>query len=328
MSNWLDSAIALLEAGTPCALVTIVEAQGSTPREAGTKMLVHAGGSADSIGGGHLELKAIEQAHAMLAGGTARPAITDYPLGPSLGQCCGGFVRVMVERLDVSSLTWLRAWQKAGSSDLLVTTLADGGKAIETDGGPNESSEQIRLLTDAGGQPCYVAERMMSDVQDLYLFGAGHVGRALVHVLSGLPYRIRWFDERAEMFPASLPQNVTIEASADPRHDVASAPPGALFLIMTHSHMLDFDICDQVLRRGDFGFLGLIGSATKRATFERRLKLRGHTEATIRRLICPVGLTAITGKAPAAVAISVAGQLLTLAQAASAARPAARRKKA
>lgn len=328
MSNWLDSAIALLEAGTPCVLVTIVEAQGSTPREAGTKMLVHAGGSAESIGGGHLEFKAIEQAHAMLTSGAAPPAVTDYQLGPSLGQCCGGFVRLMVERLDTSSLGWLRAWQRAGSTDMLVTTLADGRKTIESDSRPNESGEPVRLLTGADGQPCYVAERMMSDVQDLYLFGAGHVGRALVYVLSGLPYRICWFDERAEMFPPSLPVHVTIEASSDPRHDVASAPPGALFLVMTHSHRLDFDICDQVLRRGDFGFLGLIGSATKRATFERRLKLRGHTEAAIRRLVCPIGLTAITGKAPAAVAISVAGQLLTLAQARSSTRQAARRKKA
>ncbi len=328
MSNWLDSAIALLEAGTPCALVTIVEAQGSTPREAGTKMLVHHGGSADSIGGGHLELKAMEQARAMLAGGAMPPAVTAFPLGPSLGQCCGGHVRVMVERLDASSLAWLRAWQNAGSSDRLVTSLADGSKVIETARRPEESGEQIQLLKGPDGQPCYVAERMTSNVQDLYLFGAGHVGRALVHVLSGLPYRIRWFDERTEMFPASLPDSVTIEQSADPRRDVAAAPPGALFLIMTHSHMLDFDICEQVLRRGDFSFLGLIGSATKRATFERRLKLRGHTEAAIRRLVCPIGLTAITGKAPAAVAISVAGQLLSLAEAGTAVRQTARRKKA
>ena len=325
MADWLNQAIALLEAGTPCALVTLVEAQGSTPREAGTKMLVHAGGITDSIGGGHLELKAIEQARTMLAGSTP-PAITDYPLGPSLGQCCGGHVRLMIERLDPSSLVWLRHWHNARRDDVLVTALADGGKKIESV--PlTESDEPIRLVNGAAGQPCYVAERMMSDIQDLYLFGAGHVGRALVHVLVDLPYRIRWFDERTEMFPALLPGNVTTEASADPRHDVASAPPGALFLVMTHSHALDFDICDQVLRRGDFAFLGLIGSATKRATFERRLKLRGHTEASIRRLVSPIGLPAITGKAPAAVAISVAGQLLTLAQAKGARHAAAARRK-
>jgi xanthine dehydrogenase accessory factor len=134
-------------------------------------------------------------------------------------------------------------------------------------------------------------------------------------VLTGLPYRIRWFDERSEMFPPALPAEVTIEASTDARRDIASAPPGAIFLIMTHSHALDFDICDQILRRGDFAFLGLIGSATKRATFERRLKLRGHGDAAIRRLVCPIGLASIAGKAPAVVAISVAGQLLALSQA-------------
>jgi xanthine dehydrogenase accessory factor len=171
---------------------------------------------------------------------------------------------------------------------------------------------------------------MKTAMQDLYLFGAGHVGRALVHVLTGLPYQIRWFDERAEMFPPALPANVTIEASADARHDVASAPPGTIFLVMTHSHALDFDICDQILRRGDFAFLGLIGSATKRATFERRLKLRGHSDAAIRRLICPIGLPSIAGKAPAVVAISIAGQLLVLSQAQITRhqKPAARRRNA
>ena len=164
---------------------------------------------------------------------------------------------------------------------------------------------------------------MKTVASELCLFGAGHVGRALVHVLAGLPYRIHWFDARSEMFPASLPQNVVAEVSSDPRHDVASAPSGALFLVMTHSHALDFDICDRVLRRGDFSFLGLIGSSTKRASFARRLRLRGHSEAALARLTCPIGLAAIAGKAPAAVAISVAGQLLNLSQSSASGRDAA-----
>jgi xanthine dehydrogenase accessory protein XdhC len=217
----------------------------------------------------------------------------------------------MFERLDQSSLPWLRRWRSAEGDEVLVTGLADGAKQIIR----AATDETIRLQTGDDGQPCYVHERMKSAMQDLYLFGAGHVGRALVHVLTGLPYRIHWFDERAEMFPSDLPASVTSEASADARRDVASAPPGTIFLVMTHSHALDFDICDQILRRSDFSFLGLIGSATKRATFERRLKLRGHSEAAVRRLICPIGLPSIAGKAPAVVAISVAGQLLTLSQA-------------
>jgi xanthine dehydrogenase accessory factor len=327
MSDWLTSAVTLLEAGTPCVLVTIVDAEGSTPREAGAKMLVHAGGIADSIGGGHLELKAVEQARDMLDTAVL-PVITNYALGPSLGQCCGGRVRLMLERLDTASLAWLRRWEQ-GDSDLLATDLVDGSKRIESNETPLLAGEAVRLLDGAAGEPCYVLERMKAPLQDLYLFGAGHVGRALVHVIAGLPYRIRWFDERAEMFPADMPAHVEIETSADARQDVASAPPGTMFLVMTHSHALDFDICEQVLRRGDFAFLGLIGSVTKRATFERRLRLRGHGDASIRRLICPIGLPSIAGKAPAAVAISVAGQLLTLSQArANQARPAARRKKA
>jgi xanthine dehydrogenase accessory factor len=325
MSNWLGTAIRELEDGRSCVLVTIVDAQGSTPREAGTKMLVHAGGIDDSIGGGHLELKAIEQARALLDK-PAPPILTDYALGPSLGQCCGGYVRLMLERLDPSSLSWLHSWRAAGDDEVLVTSLADGNKEIVRE----EVDERIRLQTGDDGQPCYVCERMKTAMQDLYLFGAGHVGRALVHVLTGLPYQIRWFDERAEMFPLALPANVTIEVSADARHDVASAPPGTIFLVMTHSHALDFDICDQILRRGNFAFLGLIGSATKRATFERRLKLRGHSDAAIRRLICPIGLPSIAGKAPAVVAISVAGQLLALSQAQITRhqKPAARRRNA
>jgi xanthine dehydrogenase accessory factor len=325
MSDWLGTAIRELEGGRPCVLVTIVEAEGSTPREAGTKMLVHAGGAEDSVGGGHLEMKAIEQARALIDH-PAPPVITAYALGPSLGQCCGGHVRFMLERLDRSSLPWLRRWLAAQDDEVLVTNLADGSKQIARE----PASEPIRLQSSADDQPCYVRERMKSAMQDLYLFGAGHVGRALVHVLTGLSYRIRWFDERAEMFPAVLPANVTTEASADPRRDVASAPPGTIFLIMTHSHALDFDICDQILRRGEFTFLGLIGSATKRATFERRLKLRGHSEAAIRRLICPIGLPAIAGKEPAVVAISVAGQSLALSQAkiTRQQQPAARRRNA
>lgn len=327
MSDWITSAVSLLEAGKPCVLVTIVDAEGSTPREAGTKMVVHAGGIADSIGGGHLELKAIEQARGMLDA-AAPPIITSYALGPSLGQCCGGRVRLMLELLDAASIAWLRRWEQGGR-DLLITDLHSGAKKIERDDASLPGDEIVRLFAGAEGEPCYVVERMKVPLQDLYIFGAGHVGRALVHVLAGLPYRIRWFDERPEMFPADIPANVKIETSADARQDVASAAPGTMFLVMTHSHALDFDICEQVLRRADFAFLGLIGSATKWATFERRLRLRGHSDAAIRRLICPIGLPSIAGKAPAAVAISVAGQLLTLSQALGRqARPAARRKKA
>jgi xanthine dehydrogenase accessory factor len=85
-----------------------------------------------------------------------------------------------------------------------------------------------------------------------------------------------------------------------------------LFLVLTHSHQLDLEICDRVLRRGDFAFLGLIGSATKKARFLRSLKERGHDAAELERLVCPIGLAQIPGKQPMAIAVSTAAQLLAL----------------
>ncbi len=226
-------------------------------------MLVHGGGIAGTIGGGHLELKAIERARKLLASppSTAADEFT-LSLGPSLGQCCGGRVTLTLERLDRAALPRL--------------------------------------------------ERMEVSGEPVFLFGAGHVGRALIHVLAPLPYRIHWFDGRDDAFPSDLPGNVKIETLADPRHDVASAPAGTYFLVMTHSHALDLDICDRVLARGDFAFLGLIGSASKRATFLSRLRRRGHADATLARLTCPIGLPQVPGKQPAMIAVAVAGQLIAL----------------
>jgi xanthine dehydrogenase accessory factor len=263
MADWLAKAIELTDRDEPSILVTIAAAAGSSPREAGCRMLVHGQGVAGTIGGGHLELKAIERARAMLAApDSPRLDELSLSLGPSLGQCCGGRVTLTLERLDRTALTRL--------------------------------------------------ERMEVPAETVFLFGAGHVGRALVHALALLPYRIHWFDGRSEMFPAELPGNVQVENSAEPRHDVASAPAGAFFIVMTHSHALDLDICDRVLARGDFAFLGLIGSASKRATFLGRLRRRGHSQAALARLTCPIGLPQVPGKQPATIAIAVAGQLLAL----------------
>jgi xanthine dehydrogenase accessory factor len=332
MGDWLEKALTLLRHGEGCVLVTIAGTQGSTPRETGSKMLVHAAGIAGSIGGGHLEFKAIERARALMASPeSAPPEVADYALGPGLGQCCGGRVRLLFERLGPAAIAWLEDWRHAPGGHVLATRLDNGTKAVlhsarvESAELPPQfhnavtrfagGSEPAVLAGEPEAGPCYLFERMISPVDDLYLFGAGHVGRALVHVLGPLPYRIRWFDGRPEMFPEELPASIAAEVSAEPRGDVAEAAPGTFFLVMTHSHVLDFEICEQVLRRGDAAFLGLIGSASKRASFIRRLRARGYSDAAIGRLTCPIGLPGISGKLPAAIAVSVAGQLLTISQA-------------
>jgi xanthine dehydrogenase accessory factor len=323
MEDWLDHALELARNGQAMVLVTVAAARGSTPRELGSKMLVHAAGIAGSIGGGHLEFKAIEHARRRI--GAAEPApveLIDFALGPSLGQCCGGRLRLAFETLRPAGLAALERW-RAGPGSLLATRLADGEKFLAAPSEPAALPADLAAsLARCAGDPnvaCliadgYLLERATTPGDDLYLFGAGHVGRALVHMLAELPYRIRWFDGRGEMFPAVPPANVSVEISADPRRDVAEAPPGALYLVMTHSHALDFEICDHVMQRGDFAFLGLIGSASKRASFARRLSARGHSEAALERLVCPIGLPQIAGKQPAVIAVAVAGQLLVVSE--------------
>ncbi|MCA1323082.1 xanthine dehydrogenase accessory protein XdhC [Herbaspirillum sp. alder98] len=144
------------------------------------------------------------------------------------------------------------------------------------------------------------------------LFGAGHVGAAIVRLLSTLPCRVLWVDERDDMFPADLPPHITIEATDVPNAAVDMADSGAYYLVMTHSHSLDQQLSERILRRDDIAWFGLIGSLTKRRQFEHRLQERGVTPAQLNRITCPIGIAGIDGKEPASIAIAVAAQLMQL----------------
>ena len=246
----------------PAVVVTVLRARGSVPREAGTRMLVAAERVAGSIGGGHLELRAIADARRLLQG---EPVAVEQAiaLGPTLGQCCGGALTLAFTRLDVEALqTW--------------------------------PAEAPRFT--------------------LQLYGAGHVGRAIVQLLAGVPCRVQWIDERASEFPDQpLPPHIERLCVEPVEAEVAQAPPGAFFLVLTHSHDLDWAITHAVLQRGDFGYLGLIGSDTKRARFEGRLRARGMAAAQIERIVCPIGLPGVAGKEPAVIAVAVVAQLLQVA---------------
>ncbi len=144
----------------------------------------------------------------------------------------------------------------------------------------------------------------------ILLFGAGHVGKALVQVLQGLPCDITWIDPRENEFPDIVPANVRVDAGDRPDLAVDQAPPASCVLIMTHSHALDQAICERALRRDDLAYCGLIGSATKRARFRRRLAAAGLSERALDGLTCPIGIDGISGKHPGEIAIAVAAELL------------------
>jgi xanthine dehydrogenase accessory factor len=146
---------------------------------------------------------------------------------------------------------------------------------------------------------------------DLHLYGAGHVGRAVARLLRGIDCRVRWIDQREDEFPSeNFPVHIE-QVCSEPAHaEVAQAAPGTFFLVLTHSHDLDLAISHAILKRGDFGFFGLIGSPTKRARFEHRLAARGIAPEMLSRMVCPIGLPGLVGKQPEVLAVSAVAQLL------------------
>lgn len=144
----------------------------------------------------------------------------------------------------------------------------------------------------------------------LLLFGAGHVGRALALALAPLPFRVQWFDGRENAFPAHVPTNCETIFAQDPEAAIAAAPPGAFALVTTHSHALDLALSAAALSRGDIPYVGLIGSATKRARFEARFREIGLPEERIAMLACPIGIAGVEDKDPAIIAAATAAELL------------------
>ncbi|MFM9435979.1 xanthine dehydrogenase accessory factor [Janthinobacterium sp. CG_23.3] len=327
MDNWLTSA-----GDQAAVLVTVAIVEGSGPREAGAKMLVSADRLFDTIGGGHLEMRAIEVARGMLAGDAAPARIERFALGPSLGQCCGGVVHLAFERVDAGLLAVLDALRQRRQEDSWRVSAIDGAAAsalFDAAGKTITGADLVvpsafareraaHVLRDEAGRR-WLVDPCLAPRAHLTLFGAGHVGAAIVRALAELPCNVTWVDEREDMFPATVPGNVRIEASDTPEALVGEAPAGGSFLVMTHSHALDQRLTEAVMARADVGWFGLIGSQTKRKQFEHRLRARGVAAERIDAMVCPIGMPGITNKAPAVIAIAVAAQLITVWEAAAAA---------
>ncbi|MFP7606623.1 xanthine dehydrogenase accessory protein XdhC [Serratia quinivorans] len=167
-----------------------------------------------------------------------------------------------------------------------------------------------RLGQCCGGTTSVLFEPLIPPRPQIALFGAGHVGRALVNILATLPCRVRWVDGRAAEFPALLPAGVQQNVCEEPLEIVDAMPPGSYFIVMTHDHALDLALEERILRRGDAGYFGLIGSLTKRKRFEYKLGQRGISEAAIDGMRCPLGLPDVKGKLPAEIAVAVAAEII------------------
>ena len=309
MTDWLPALAARLAHGEAAALVTVAHTVGSTPREAGATMLVGARRSLGSIGGGQLEWLATSAARALLEVG-GPPRLMRLALGPSLGQCCGGIVWLALERITPDSAA---DWQ--ARADAIAA-----GQGLQRQLAPDEAASRWSLLDPA--QATHATAHLLTDGArwelthlvagadfPVVLFGAGHVGEAVVRALAPLGTRISWVDTRDDIFPPTLPPGVRAICTDSPEAEVRAAPPGSYFLVMTHSHPLDFALCEAIFARHDFAWFGLIGSHTKRSNFTRQFVIRGLDPDRLADLSCPIGIAGIQGKHPAVIALAVAAQL-------------------
>jgi len=396
MNEWLQALEPRAGARVEGVLVTVASGKGSTPRDAGVKMLVTATGSHGTIGGGELEFQAMGIARDLLAR-DAGSAAQRFALGADFGQNCGGAAHLVFERVDAET-PWVREvarLHRAGTPCVMVMPTGTGsaGRMVVSAasvwgslaGGAGDAdvvAEARRMLGDrehlskvtgrfaagplpnpspasgrgappvraedvpitphqsgtapdtplpprgggAGGEGAASEDGgllfdpiLPSDFR-IVLFGAGHVGKALAHVLGVLSCEVTWADSRAHEFPAQVPANVRVVVTDRPLDLIAEAIPGTFFLTMTHSHASDFAIVEAILSRGDFAYCGMIGSSTKRRSFENGLAKHGVAREALARFTCPIGLAGIDGKEPGAIAIAVAAQLLNVHEASRNAR--------
>lgn len=293
--NWVR-AILSQDLFEPFCLVAVVSSKGSVPRTTGAAMLVYKNQIMGSVGGGELEYQAIETAQSGLSQSGFKRSIRSYALGPSLGQCCGGAVNLMFE------------WYGHDNRSVLASLNSKTAAFTEHDIVGQRIPKLCLKLSDAKTNSCINLQLNLPHV-DVFLYGAGHVGRAVAEIVQHLCCQLYWVDTRENRFPEIIPTGVKKICASSPSHIAARAPENSIHLVMTYSHQIDYDVVSCLLSNGHFARCGLIGSETKAARFRSRLLNAGVASEKIDRLVCPIGLSEIQGKAPFQIALSIAGQL-------------------
>jgi xanthine dehydrogenase accessory factor len=320
---WLAALMRALQREPVIVRIVLATVRGSAPREAGVSMLVAPRALEGTIGGGQLEWEAVAAARALLEEAAGPARLQRIVLGADRGQCCGGVVDVWMERYTRAELALLETARLAAQRGAVVLCSMIGHTGMErrlvcSQGDNREASLLLRTpraqalprLQHGPRGEVALLERLDDPLPPLWLYGAGHVGQALARILMELPLSLTWIDSRAAQFPAQIPDSVRVLPSTDPVESVATAPSGTRFLVMTHSHPLDYALCRAILGRGDFAWAGLIGSLSKAARFRSRLARNGVAAEAIARLVCPIGIGGIASKWPAAIAVGVATQIM------------------
>ena len=321
MTDWVEQIKLQLRVVSALVMVTVLRVTGSVPREPGARMLVSANDRCGTIGGGNLEFQAIQLARSRLNAGLTSPRVEEVALGPGLGQCCGGRVALLYETITAANAPHLVCRGTDTDNAVLQRAITGTNHTVfelaPAQGYPGDASTCRHFNVVMREAQQVLCESSVPYRPQVWVFGAGHVGVALVAQLSLLPCEIVWLDERDDYLNAETPAADVVTTAGSVKRvvtddvvgEVCSAPSDACFIIMTHSHAIDYELCREILS-GSYSFVGLIGSETKRRTFEHRLKRRGLSDALIDDLVCPIGLTDITSDQPCAIALGVAAQLL------------------
>ncbi|RFA28414.1 xanthine dehydrogenase accessory protein XdhC [Alkalilimnicola ehrlichii] len=327
MTHWLETLEQLLREGEQVVRIVVSATRGSAPREVGATMLIHRHGTFGTIGGGHLEYTAIDLAQRLLRIDHGASQQERFVLSSALGQCCGGivnlwwdsfgpedcaWVRTAAERLSVQKPAYLLSGRGSralvDTDSRLLAATGEAGAALVAHVNTT-AFDSLTVAQSAEGEKVLV--QLLDDARTpLWLFGAGHVGKALLYQLRFLPFRVTWVDSRQDYLPARLPPNVRPLWCENPASLVRSAPDDAWFLVLTHDHEQDFRICHALLQRPRLDFAGLIGSRAKATRFAQRLARLGHGRRDFDRITCPIGIPGIRGKEPAMIAAAVTAQLL------------------
>jgi len=315
---WPIAAVAALAEHPLIVRVTIATKRGSAPRDAGTSMLIMPSQLIGTIGGGHLEWQALRIARDLLDDAQTPPVhLQRMILGQDLAQCCGGEVQLWFERLTRDDLSWLRRLSiliKDNDTPVLATQRVgrDIKRLLLRPGMPqypaNHFISGVQLTRDNDNDEITLIERLNARRPSLWLYGAGHVGQALVRLLADVALDITWIDTRPELLPGDVPSNVRIKTGSNLLELARCAPATAHHRIMTHDHGLDYLLCRELLD-GDFASLGVIGSNSKAVRFRSQLKRDGVAPERVANLLCPIGMD-MANKEPAIIALGIATQLL------------------
>ena len=291
----------------PAVLVSVALTQGSAPRDAGAWMAVFADSLIGTVGGGHLEYQAIAQARAQLAAGPQGPQDSPEPEPePEPAPAPAPEPEPEPEPAPAPTPT-LRL---PAAQTLIRQRFALGPSLGQCCGGVVFLDFEPVSARDAPA----LTLRLRAALTPVALFGGGHVGQALVRVLTCLPFFVTWVDSREAVFPATLPAQARCEPSEPVQRAVPALAPQSRVLIMSFSHAEDLEVVAACLQRqrdrADLPYIGLIGSRSKWAVFQRRLQARGFTPDELAHVTCPIGIPGINGKAPEVIAVAVAAQLL------------------